>query len=101
MPEIPKTLDGAIVLYHTVIDQRHQATGKCSHTVAGELLGAASGLAISRYERCDSFYLFYCDTNWKVITDTCHTTLEDAMAQAEYEYEGVNETWQKVNGIAL
>jgi hypothetical protein len=98
MHTIPQALDGARVLYYTQIDQRQTSTGKCRHTVYGEPLGAVSGLAICRYDDdAGEFYLFYCDENWDVRTDTCHTTLEEAMAQAEFEYEGVNATWVKAD----
>ena len=96
MLTIPETLDGAVVLYYAVIDQRHTPTGNTRHTVAGEPLGTASRLAICRYDE-GSFYLFYCDENWNVRTDTYHTTLQDSMAQAEFEYAGVTSTWVKVD----
>ena len=34
--------------------------------------------------------IFGCDEGWNAVTDTWHETLEDAKAQAEFEYEGVN-----------
>jgi hypothetical protein len=56
----------------------------------------AAGLAICVYETGDEgFYLFYCDEEWRVVTDTWHETLEDAKSQAEFEYEGVNESWRE------
>jgi hypothetical protein len=96
MLTVPETLDGAVVLYYTLIDQRQTPTGNTRHTVAREPLGVASGLAICRYDD-GSFYLFYCDGDWNVRTDTYHTTLEDAMAQAEFEYRGVTSTWVSVD----
>jgi hypothetical protein len=96
MLTVPETLDGAIVIFYTLIDERQTATGNTRHTVAGKPLGGASGLAICRYDD-GSFYLFYCDGDWNVLTDTCHTTVEEAMAQAEFEYRGVTSTWVNVN----
>jgi hypothetical protein len=93
---VPTTLNGAKVIYHTPIDHRHQATGNCRHTVAGELIGSASNLAICRYDGDGAFYLFYCDSDWNVVTDTWHKALEDAMHQAELEYQGVGATWLNV-----
>ena len=37
-----------------------------------------------------------CDPAWNTVTDTWHETLEDALEQAEFEYEGVAETWNVV-----
>jgi hypothetical protein len=91
----PKQLDNAEVLLYTLVDEQHEPTGACRHTVAGELMGPAAGLAICAYEGSDGFYLFYCDESWKVLTDTWHATLEDAKSQAEFEYKGASATWQK------
>jgi hypothetical protein len=51
-------------------------------------------LAICRYEGEEAFYLFGCDAEWNPITDTWHPSLEEAQQQAEFEYEGVRDTWQ-------
>ncbi len=57
---------------------------------------SSSGLAICRFAEEDSFYLFYCDAEWNAVTDTYHETLEAALEQAEFEYEGVTATWNVV-----
>jgi len=59
------------------------------------LQGPAAGLAICHHEGEDCFYLFGCDSSWNTVTDTWHQSLDDALAQAEFEYEGVSKTWQK------
>jgi hypothetical protein len=94
MKRVPKEIDGATVDMHTSIDGRHRATGKCRQIVNGMIMSPASGLVICHYEGEDGFYLFSCDENWNVVTDTLHDTLEGAQAQAEFEYEGVSATWQ-------
>ena len=98
MKKIPKEVGGASVVLYTPIDERHRHTGNCEQIVAGELMGAAAGLAICQYEGEDSFYLFGCDENWETVTDTWHQTLQEAKEQAEFEYEGVSATWQKPEG---
>jgi hypothetical protein len=91
----PKKLGNAEVLLYTRIDGRQQPTGACRHTVAGELMGQAAGLAVCVSEEGGGFYLFYCDEEWRVVTDTWQETLEDAKSQAEFEYEGVSESWRE------
>ena len=91
----PVRIDGALVIRWSLIDKRHQATGNCKHFVAGFLQNPAAGLAICRYQDGE-FYLFGCDDCWNCITDTCHATLEEAMNQAEFEYEGITITWNSV-----
>jgi hypothetical protein len=65
------------------------------HVVAGELIGPISGVAICQYSGEESYYLFYCDQDWEPVTDTLHATIEDAMRQGEFEYEGINSAWVK------
>jgi len=42
------------------------------------------------------FYLLYLDDNNAEMTDTWHETLEDAMAQAEWEFQVQPEEWEMV-----
>ena len=98
MKKVPNEIDRARVVLYTPIDERHKHTGNCQQIVAGELMGPAAGLAICQYEGEDSYYLFGCDENWDTVTDTWHETLEEAKAQAEFEYEGVTATWRQPNG---
>jgi hypothetical protein len=95
MKPAPRVIGNAKVLYYSPIDHRHRPTGGCKQMVAGVLQGAAAGLAICQYEGEDEFYLFGCDSEWKENTDTWHPTVEHAMRQAEFEYEGVSSTWQR------
>lgn len=50
-------------------------------------------MAICQYEGQDDYFLFGCNADWDSVTDTWHQTLEEAKEQAEFEYEGVSETW--------
>lgn len=81
------------MICYSPIDQRHRYTEACNHIVAGQLIGAVSGLAICQYAGEDGFYLFGCDSEWQTVTDTWHPTFDDAKHQAEIEYEGVSKTW--------
>jgi hypothetical protein len=56
-------------------------------------MGAMSGLMICFSEQEQAYYLYGCDENWKTITDTWHSSLDDAKHQAEFEYEGISRTW--------
>lgn len=81
------------MICYSPIDQRHRYTEACNHIVAGQLVGAVSGLAICQPAGEDGFYLFGCDSEWQTVTDTWHPTFDDAKHQAEIEYEGVSKTW--------
>jgi hypothetical protein len=97
MDDAPSEIGGAKVVLYTAIDDRHQHTGNCRQIVDGQLVGAAAGLAICRYDGENNYYHFGCDENWGTLTDTWHETLEDAKAQAEFEYVGVNGTWREAH----
>lgn len=90
----PAVIGGFKVICYTSIDSRHRFTGKTKQIVRGELMGAMSGLAICQPDKTDAVYLFGCDTDWNVVTDTWHQSLDEAKEQAEYEYEGVTQTWE-------
>jgi hypothetical protein len=50
-----------------------------------------NGLAICQGDH--GFYLFGCDADWQSVTDTWHQTFDEAKGQAEFEYDGVSDTW--------
>ena len=93
MGEPPAELDGARILAFAVIEGSVVLSGGTTHRIGNEQLGPADGLAIAQYEGDSQFYLFYCDSTWHVVTDTCHLTLELAYKQAEFEYRGVSSKW--------
>ena len=94
---VPDIIGGARVICYSPIDERHSFTGKTRQIVAGQLIGAMSGLAICQYPDEDCFYLFGCDADWGTVTDTWHQTLDEALHQAEFEYAGVSSTWTYLN----
>jgi hypothetical protein len=57
---------------------------------------AMAGLAICQSNDAQEFYLFGCDADWNVVTDTFHMSLDEAKEQAEFEYEGVSKTWSRL-----
>jgi hypothetical protein len=94
MPPPPKQLHGANVLLWTTDLKAARPTARTTHRVGGSVLGPAAALAICQYGGDSQYYLFYCDDDWTVRTDTCHASLAEAKQQAEFEYEGVTALWQ-------
>ena len=89
----PKKLDGGDVLQFALIDAQTPSIGNTVHRVTGKLVGSIAGLAICRLGK-NGYYLFYCDPDWNVITDTFHESVEDAMRQAAFEFDGIAAKWQ-------
>ncbi len=92
----PARIGNAKVVAFTAIDRRHRPTGYCRHTVAGTPLDSVAGLAICSYDASPGYYLLYCDAQWKPTADTYHDTIEAAMQQAEFEFEGTSKSWQQL-----
>ncbi len=109
----PRSIDGGTVIYWTPINSRHHSngqweigSGECRHVVAG---GVVAGLAICRFCATDKnvepppvrtvegdfFCRFACDAEWNCLNASFHWTLDEAFAQAEFDYPGVSGTWQK------
>ena len=96
MESAPKTVGGARVIQWSLIDERHRLTERTKQIVDGELQGPAAALAVCQYDGEEAYYLFGCDEKWNAVTDTWHQTLEDALQQAEFEYDGISGTWNVV-----
>ena len=85
---------------YTIIKQialgpRHIPTGKTRHTNGIEELPHPTVLKMVQYTNDAGFYLIRFDSNGKEITDTFHKSTEDAMAQAEFEYQVKQGEWSE------
>ena len=96
--EPPKTLDRALVVRYARVTETVRPTGNTRHLrgdvppIAGEPLGGmlippAKAIAIAEYPDENGFYLFGLDDRGDVQSDTWHETIEDALAQADFEYD--------------
>ena len=92
MTAAPSELDGAKVIATAVVDGTIRPTGATVHSGPEGIIPSASALAIVESET--SFYLFYCDREWEVLTDTWHLSVSEAKAQAEFEYAGISKVWK-------
>lgn len=85
------------------LQEHHQPTGKTRHTkgvvtsegvVPGTELPAPSRLMVAQLPGDDGYYLLYLDDQGNEITDTYHESLEDALAQAKWEFDIDPDEWQ-------
>jgi hypothetical protein len=88
-------LDGAKVLKVAEVTPDVRVTGATRHYVEGVLFGPADALAIADAGE-GGIYLFYLDAAAQAVTDTWHLSVEDALRQAEFEYNGLS--WIDVAG---
>jgi hypothetical protein len=97
--EAPRLLGTAEVLRYARVTDDVRATGNTRHLdgalpVGGELVGGklippAKALAIAQYPGEENVYLFGLDERGEIQSDTWHETVEDALDQADFEYEGL------------
>jgi hypothetical protein len=81
--------------------QEHVSTGKTNHYVGGAEMPRPVELQIVTYGEDSGYYLFYCDAAGVEMTDTYHDTVEEAMAQAEFEFSVKPDDWDSdVSGEA-
>lgn len=94
MQPAPEDIGGYEVVCYTLLDERHEPTGRAAHSVGGADSDAPAGLAICLDDGSNAYHLFYCDADWDPVTDSWHHTLDDAKNQAEREFAGVEDTWE-------
>lgn len=75
---------------------QHRLSGKVRHYYMGKLLPAAAVLKIYRYVDEPGYYLVRFDGAGEYMTDTLHDTLEHALGQAAFEYDGPDLAWRDV-----
>lgn len=84
----PNKLDGAKVLYYTPKNNY----GAIKYT-SGEIADHYRYLAICKYAKDDKYYLFCCDENYEVVSDTLHDSIEECMAIASQYKDNI--VWNK------
>ena len=92
MTPAPSEFDGDKAIATAVVNEAVHPTGATTHHGPDGAIPPASALAIVSGEA--GFYLLYCDRDWQVLTDTWHASVENAKAQAEFEYSGISKQWK-------
>ena len=88
----------ARVLYRIELTRTHRPTGATRHYSDSALLPPPKALTIEQYEGNPGFYLMYRNEANKEQTDTYHETLDDAFAQAEFEFGIKRGEWKDLIG---
>ena len=95
----PRSLDGAVVLYHVELPAQHQhSVIGCS--ADGTEIDRAPYLAICRYPGEEQVFLFTCAENWEVLADSVFGSVEAALKDAAASFKGLHRSaWTKADGI--
>ncbi len=67
--------------------------GRTEHITPGLRTTDVASLEIK--EEDGMYFLFRLDSNGRCVADTCHLSLEEAVAQATWEYE-IEEPWESL-----
>ena len=86
-------MEDALLLRKVFLGPAHRSTGATKHTIAGKPMVQPSELRIIRHHHEPGYYLLYCDSDGKDMTDTWHEREEDALAQAEFEFRVTPSDW--------
>ncbi len=84
----PSRLDGAKVLYFCPLDNRVKPSGVHSIRLEDGSFFVPAKAAVCQYEGDSNIYRFYCDDQWRVITDMSYASVEEAVAEIENGYSG-------------
>ncbi|MBN9659006.1 MAG: hypothetical protein J0H49_12555 [Acidobacteria bacterium] len=79
------------------LGSQHKGIGAARHFVGGQQAPRPSRLAIGAYGKNAGFYLLYYDEDDMEITDTYHNSVDEAQAQAEFEFGIVRAEWVVLN----
>ena len=87
----PSQLDGAkVILYIENIP-----TNDLGYVQYPDHNDTVTALAIAQYDGETSYYIFGCDADWNVISDTLHPSLNDALECAKNSYSLDGQQWIK------
>jgi hypothetical protein len=92
----PSTLEGNRVLHYAVFAPELSPTGMTRHLVEGKFMSGVAALAICVAEADGSYRLCYCNEDWRVLAQSSHRSLEEAMRHVETENDGVLPYWRPV-----
>lgn len=84
------------VLREVTLGAGHRATGGTRHYRGGAELPPPAALRIIKFVGDSGYYLLYLDKEGFEMTDTYHDSVEEAMAQADWEFQVKPHDWNIV-----
>ncbi len=74
----------------------HVPTGRTHHYQGDAELPPPTELKIAKYADVDGYYVLHFDADGNELTDTFHDTMEEALAQAEWEFNVRPFEWENL-----
>ena len=82
------------VLRRIRLSPQHGPTGNTRHVRGGQPLPPPHELKVVQYPEDEGFYLLHFDARGEELTDTYHESIEDALAQADWEFNVRADEWE-------
>jgi hypothetical protein len=82
------------VMRSVTLGPHHVPTGKTRHYLGSEPISPPSLLRIVQYEGDPGFYLLHFDADGNELTDTYHDSMDDALEQADWEFQIKPHEWE-------
>lgn len=92
MSDPPRRMGGAKMICFAILRVHDEVSGTSPHRAS-----SIRGLAIAHAP--EGYSLFGCDADWQVISDTWHETLDEAKAQAAFEFPSTPLLWSEKSPI--
>jgi hypothetical protein len=83
------------LLWEIKLGRSHKPTGKTHHYRGGVECSPPAELRIVQFSEDSGFYLLYIDDRGVELTDTYHETVDEAKAQAEFEFNVKPDEWNQ------
>jgi hypothetical protein len=83
-----------LILRRIRLTPKHESTGNTRHFHGGTPIPSPKELLMVKYDGDPGFYLIHLDESGNELTDTYHDTLEDAFAQAAWEFQIDEGEWE-------
>ncbi|NEO85886.1 MAG: hypothetical protein F6J87_16770 [Spirulina sp. SIO3F2] len=85
------------ILYELVLEEHHHQTGKTKHFFGETLSEKPYMLQIVQYSNGSGYNLVHLDESRQKLTDTYHDSVDQAMAQANWEFLINQSQWKFIN----
>ena len=86
-------MSGYRILRQLTLGPSTEATGKTRHFSGGGLFRIPAELQVVELPGSPGYYLLYFDDSGREMTDTFHDSVEQAVAQAEWEFNVKGRDW--------
>ncbi len=87
------------IIRRVYLTENNHSTGRTRHYHGNKEIPVPTELRIVKYDDDPGYYLLYFDENENELTDTYHSSIVEAFAQAEWEFKILPDQWDVFDSI--